>query len=196
MRRAVLAVFAVLVFSSAARAALVLHVPDMNVTPGSSGSFDVWVEETSGTQAALQGASVGLKQSASGTTTFTGFGAPSGTHPNLFTSPTYTNGTASASGYVAGRDLAMNADSGSEVGVQNGVRDGLFGVSYSVAALAVPGTVITINIDPANTLLSDALGNEIAYVADPGSFTVVAAPEPASLGLALLGLPLLMRRRK
>ncbi|HEV2296472.1 MAG TPA: hypothetical protein VGR35_21690 [Tepidisphaeraceae bacterium] len=200
MKNLVVAALAVLVLGNVARAALVLHVPDIVLTESSqvqTGSFDVYVEETLGTEESLLSYNVGLRQVPGGIATFTGIGPSSSEHPMVL-NPTFLldqTRNRAGSGYVEGQDLYVTNEAGAPVAISNGTRDGLFSVSYSIPANTPAGTVIAINIDPDATRLFN-MDNRITYVADHGSFTIVPVPEPASIGLALLALPLLARRRR
>lgn len=198
MKKFVLAALVVLLMGHAARAALVLHVPDIVLTESSveqTGSFDIYLEETLGTDASIDSYNVGIQQIPGGVATFTGFGASSAAHPMLL-NPTFLDDlTANVAAYQQGRDIFLVNDAASPVAVENGVRDGLASISYSIPANTPAGTVIALNIDPANTLLFN--GEDIvAFVPNSGSITITPIPEPAAMGLALLALPLLARRRR
>lgn len=202
MKKLLLATLLVFTFGSVARAALILHIPDITLTQSSSiqtGSFDVWLEETDLTQATISSYNVGVRQPAAGALTFTGSDVSSATHPSLFgTAPL----ASTPSGYLAGRDIFrfdenVDANQLPENAAVSPTANGLFRVNYSLAADAV-GTFSLVG-DAARTALFTFNGEDavpVAFVIDNGSITVTPVPEPAAMGLALLALPLLARRRR
>jgi hypothetical protein len=193
MKKLVLAALVVLSIGHAARAALVIHVPDIVLSQSASvqtGSFDIFVEETDGTQATIQSFNVGLRQ-VPPLGTFTGIDATT-SHVMILNALALEDHTDNIMGYVAGNDLYVTNDGASPVAVVNGSRDGLFRVDYSIPANAVGTTVLT--LDPAQVRLFTGQ-TAVPYEIDNGSITVTPIPEPAAMGLALLALPLLARRR-
>lgn len=205
MKRLFLVALVVLAVGSSASADLILRVPDITVTQSSSittGSFDVFLEETGGTQAVLSAYNVPLRLSPTGTITFTGRSLSSAAHPSLF-NQVPADRTGSAGGYVAGNDIYLTDDlsdangNALDAAIQNGVRDGLFQINYSIPANASPGT-FAINIDTNPTLfgLFEADGDDVLVTIDNGSITITPVPEPATLGLAVFAVPLVLRRKR
>jgi hypothetical protein len=195
MRKLLLVGLLVLALGSSARAAIELTVLNKSGAPGSTGSFDVYLVETP-PDTVLSAWNVGFKLSSGGTVSITNIVLPSGSHPAVFGAnlqSRYSTPALAQGSYVAGRDEFVG-DSGANTGIVNNSKDGLFAANYSVAPGATPGTVINFTIDPAKTFFFDGNGDPLAFTTNLGSFTVT--PEPTALGLALLGLPLIMRRRR
>lgn len=202
MRKFVLAALAVFALGTTAQAALILHVEDVTVTTSNSGPttgfFEVFLEETGDTQALVATYNVGLRLQPTGVITFTGQSA-SVDNPSLFLGQTPTDRTAVALGYVAGNDRLLVDDfvingNAANAPVENGTRDGLFRISFNIPQGAV-GT-FAVNIDPNELEIADADGNANELILDDGLITVLPVPEPSTLALGLLALPLLARRRR
>ncbi len=202
MRKVVFALLAVFALGTTAQAALILHVEDVTVTSSASGPttgfFEVYLEETGDTQALVSTYNVGLRLQPTGVVTFTGQSA-SVDNPSLFLGQTPTDRTGQALGYVAGNDRLLTDDfvvngTAADAPVENGTRDGLFRIAFNVPQDAV-GT-FTVNVDPNELEIADAAGNANLLVIDNGSITLLPVPEPSTLALGLLALPLLARRRR
>ena len=201
MRKFVLAAVAVLAFSTAARAALILHVEDVVINQSSSaqtGFIEVYLEETGPTNEAISSYNVGVRLAPTGVVTFTGLSA-SVDHPSLFLGQAPTDRTANAAGYNPANDRLATDDFlingvNANAPVQNGTRDGLFRIGFSVPADAVGTFAVT--VDPLQFELADAEANPVVALIENGSITVVPVPEPSALALGLVALPLLARRRR
>jgi hypothetical protein len=193
MRKLCLAAITVLALGNASRADLILHVPDIRRPPSNvviNGSFDAFLEETGGTQALVSTYNIPLRRNAGGTLTITGAGASSAAHPSLFNGQAPLDLTNNPPGYVAGSDIYLIDDFGDNNGfaqnaaVQNGVRDGLFSVSYSIPANTAPGTSFTLNVDTNPSLFGffDAAANDVPVVIDNGSVTLSGVGDTDSDG--------------
>ena len=205
MRNLLLAAIAVVALTASARAqapSLVLHLPDIVLTQSSSpqnGSFDVWVEEVGG-DVGVQAYNIGIKQSPNGLVTFSTLGLSSSAHPSLFGQVPQDRTNTNAA-FFAGRDIYAVDDFvvggvSTNAHVDNATRNGLFSVNYTVAADAVGSRVLTVETDPNLLGIFAANGSDVPFTIDPGSITITPVPEPAVMGLALLGFPLLARRRR
>ena len=88
--------------------------------------------------------------------------------------------------------VLLSATGTSQVDIENPIRSGFGRILVQIPANAPIGSVFAITIDP--TFLSLAGGTFIAAVPGAGSITIV--PEPASMGLIVLGGLLTLRRRR
>ncbi len=206
MRKLLVFAIGVLALGNAAQAALFLRVPEITVTQSASattGFFDVYLEETAGTQAVVQAYNVGIRLTQGfSTITLTGSSASPAApapHPSLFgQAPAATT----PSGYTSGKDILLADDyapggTATNVAVQNGVKDGLFRLSYNIPANTPIGQyALSVDTNPARLGLFDADANDVAFTIDNGFIQVNAVPEPGSLALALFAVPLLARRRR
>ena len=212
MRNFVLAALAVLALSASAGAqvtpSLVVHIPDVFLNQSSSpqnGSFDVWVEEVGG-DVGVASYNLGIHQSPSGLVTFTGAGV-SVDHTSLFNNGVVgqvpvdrtVNNPAT---FTAGRDIYLTDDFTSggnpvDAPVDNANRNGLFSVKFTVGADVAGSRLLLPELSPNFLGFFTATGANVPFTFAPGgSITITPVPEPATLGLALLGLPLLARRRR
>ena len=194
MKHAIFAAVTLLALSSSAFAQLTLRVEHETVAQGTpTATIDVWVEEPVGQDFTVASFSVGLRlvPTASGVTV-SSFGGPSA-RPLFTDNSTVFDFTGSQGTYNAQYDRFITDDTNSPFApVENGVREGLFSITYNIT----PGTTGTfqLNIHTLVTEFSNAAGGAIAYTPVNGSITIL--PEPSMMGLALLGLPLLARRRR
>ncbi|MGB7160556.1 MAG: hypothetical protein WBD40_21000 [Tepidisphaeraceae bacterium] len=192
-----------LAVGSTAQAALILHVEDKTLTASATTvTLDIWLEETGATNFNVASYNVGLRLSPTGTLTFASHAVSTGAHPTLFTDDAViTNQTPNASppfgNYNAANDRLLADDllvDGTDVAVQNDDREGLFSVTLNISANALG--VFALNVDLDRSEIADSQANVHTLVIDNGLITINPVPEPAFMGLALLGLPLLCRRRK
>jgi hypothetical protein len=210
MRESWLGAVAVLAFGTVTNAAVILHVEDRTITASASPqsvTLNVWLEETGGTQANVSTYNVGVKLLTTGTVTFTGLGAANaaGTntnHPSLFLGQTPTDrsvfaGYTPANGRYVTDDFVISGNA-ANAPVENGTRDGLYSFTLNVPGGTVGSFVL--DIDDASIEVADASAIAIAFNPvtdfDNGLLTINPVPEPAALGLAMLGLPLILRRRR
>lgn len=217
MRKIWFAALALFAGVSTSQAALVLRVQDVVLTQSASvqtGSLLVYLEETEGTQANVTSYNVGIQQSVTSPITITR-GIAQAPHPSLF-SKTPPIPSPQPAGYVATRDIyladeylvtdeeAPNFGAPINAAVANGTLDGLFRINYTIPANTVGTFPFSVDTNPALFQIAELLGTApnqsvaaiSGIVIDNGSITINAIPEPSTLGLALLGLPLMMRRRK
>ena len=212
MRNFLLAALAVVVLTASAGAqtpTLVVHIPDVVLTQSSSpqnGSFEVWVQEENG-DVGVQAYNLGIKQSPTGIVTFTGVGV-SVDQPSLFqtggvgqvpTDRTLNNPAT----FTVGKDIYLTDDFApggvsTNAPVDNADRNGLFTVNFTVPANAVGTRSLLAELNPNFLGFFAANGSDVPFrfAEEGGSITINPIPEPATLGLALLGLPLLARRRR
>jgi hypothetical protein len=174
------------------RADLVIEAPNLTVTPGSTGSFDVLIASTGGTFS-VAADDIELDLSGLSSVSFTGI--------SINTVTPYIYGTNSAS--LNGSTFIINVSSNDveafdflfPTGAQtidttppNNVF-GLLNVQYTVASNAAAGTSGTLSIGP-DTSLSDANGNNVLFTPQSGSITIAGAtiPEPSSVLMLAIGL--------
>jgi len=211
MRNFLLAALAVVALSASAGAqtpTLVVHIPDVVLTQSGSpqnGSFEVWVQESGG-DVGVQAYNLGIKQSPTGIVTFTGVGV-SVDHPSLFQTagvgqiPTDRTANNPAT-FTAGKDIYLTDDfapggTPTNAPVDNATRNGLFTVNFTVPADAVGTRSLLPELNSNFLGFFAASGADIPFTFAPtGSITINPIPEPATLGLALLAVPLLARRRR
>lgn len=202
----VAAAIAVCAFAGVTRADLILHVGDAVLNPGDSGSVDVWLEETGGTEAVVSTYNVPLRLPLGASTiTFTGLAASSSAHPSLFNGqvpadstsqvPDYNPPNTQAGRYIYATDQFPASGIPQNSPVDNATHSGLFNALFSVGAGTIPGIYsIQVDTDPVRFGLFQLNGNEVPVTIAPGSITVV--PEPASVGLLVATGALLRRRRR
>jgi hypothetical protein len=191
------AVAAVLIAPAFASAAIVVNIAsDSRTTSGSTQNFTLDITfSNDGAAQPIVGYDTALQiTSASTGLTITGVGTS--TNGNLIANPVLPGNPAFAinSGfYLISR---AELDPGS---IDNG--DGL----YRILLQAAPNTTGTFTISFFNNessgfdtkLFSDFDSNEVPNTTfGTGTVTFSPVPEPATLGLALLGLPLILRRRR
>jgi len=173
------------------RADLIIQAPTITALPGSGGSFDVLITSTGGT---YDVAADTIELSLTGLTgvAFTGV-LPQANPPNSYIyvdSATNVGGTFTFDSFPNTQFDAFDSEF-ARIGyraINPGDVFGLVNVSYSVSSTAPAGTGMLV-IGP-DTSLSDTSGNNIAFTAQNGSFTVGTAssiPEPASFILAAIG---------
>jgi hypothetical protein len=198
---ALLALVLVLGSPSPCRAAFVLVAPDVQATPGESGSFDVVVTNTNGPGGPDFDVSAFIMELA--------LSGPPGvqftsvtintTIPYLFVS----SGTLQPGADPFSTDSFPNTDflaSDAEFApagfrtVSPGQTFGLAHVFYTVDSATLPG-VGSLTFGP-GTSVSDGVLQPLPFDTLDGTFTVVGVPEPSSLLLTAsgLGLALLARR--
>jgi hypothetical protein len=207
MRKIWFAALALFLGASTGQAALVLHVPDVVLSQSASiqtGSFLVYLEETDSTQANVSSYNVGLLQSASSPITITRSIAVA-PHPSLFNkSPAMPS--PQPAGYTPTRDIYLADEFLDEnsapinAAVVNGTADGLFRINYTIPENTVGTFPFNVDTNPLLFQFAEIQGANVVPIAgivvDNGSITINPVPEPATLGLALLGLPLVLRRRR
>ena len=180
---------------------LIFEAPTLSTAPGSSGSFDVIIANTSAAAVDLAGESVELGISGTGVE-FTNTDAITMT-PYVF-SPSFDLDNAltlDASGIPYPKNDFITSDvSDAPAGfvvVSPGETFGIVDVSYTVDPGASLGPrTLTIEDLGGGTSTSDEMGNVVPFTGSNGSLTVAAVPEPGCVGLALLVAPLVMRRRR
>jgi hypothetical protein len=184
----------VFAFSSFANAALTVHVGDAVVnSSATSATVELWLSQDSGDNFVIGSYNIGLQVVPATGVTVSSFTETS-THTRLFQDNTVISDlTGNIGSYNPSYSRYITDDTVPSVALSNGSRDGLFRITYAIAS----GTtgVFALNLD--NSLIEIGDGNNpIPVILDNGSITITPVPEPATLGLALLGLPLIMRRRK
>jgi hypothetical protein len=180
---------------------LVFSAPTMDVAQGSSGSFDLLISNSSPSSLGLSAESVQLGVGGGGDVLFTNTDANTTTSyvfPDSFDVDEASTLDVSGIPYpktdFATSDLS-DAPS-SFVTIASGATFGLVHVSYSVSPTATLGEHdLTFGNIPADTSASDDNFQTAPLTAFDGALNVVAAPEPASVGLILLAAPLLLHRR-
>jgi len=182
--------------SGRADAAVIVLAPSVAGTAGSTGTFDIVLQNTGGAAINIGGFGFGISTTNAGIT---------------FTSAT----TATGATYIFNGDSLFGPDitisSGTSLtasdnpflasffAVGAGATVGLGHISYSISGGATPGP-FAITLDPGTTLLSDANGASVKIdTLTNGTLNVTLTPEPASLGLfgalALFGGIVAKRRR-
>ena len=191
------AVWLAVAFGTAApcRADLIIQAPTVTTAPGSTGSFDVLIENTNptgGQSYQLYADVIELSLTGLSGVAFTGVSIATLSAPYVYVDSGTTEG-----GGPFSFDNFPNTQfdaSDSEFGPA-GYRSidpqdvfGLANVTYTVSADASLATGSLV-IGP-DTSLSDPSFNDIIFTAENGSFTVIssAIPEPSSLALAMIGL--------
>ena len=187
---------------------LVIEAPNLTVTPGSSGSFDVLLVNTNAAGGASYGVSLdGLDLALSG---------PAGvsfTDVTINTTVPYIYSTSSTT--LPGSDpldfgiafpntgfTVADADGASPFfqTVNPGDQFGLANVSYSVSPSFSGADTIAIASLNVGTSLSDINGNPIPFTAMNGSIATSSIPEPSTLIQAMaavgIGLGAFWRRRR
>jgi hypothetical protein len=193
-----------LLAASTARAAamITIVIPDVIAAPGSTGSFDVTLQNpsTSTQDVTVGGFNIDIRLADTSRVMFTGIDAMT-TVPYIFTSSGSFGFLGSVLGggiEVTGNDLASPPANG--VTITPGQTLGLAHVSYLVAADAAPGVVSVPLVDlGSGTTLADQNGGSIDFGTINGTITIpgAAVPEPGSLVmLALGGITALMGSRK
>jgi len=177
------------------RAGLLIQAPTVTAAPGSSGSFDVLIENTNATGGqSYQLAADVVELSLTGLSgvSFTGVSimTVSASYVYVVSGTTQGGGPFSFDTFPNTQFDASDSEFG-PVGyraINPGDVYGLANVTYSVSAGA-PLATGTLALGP-DTSLSDPSFNGIAFTAGSGSFTVSssAIPEPPSLALAVIGL--------
>jgi hypothetical protein len=194
MRKLWLSAFAVFAFSSFANAALTVHVGDAVVnSSATSATVELWLSQGSGDNFVIGSYNIGLQVVPATGVTVNSFTETSN-HTRLFQDNTQIfDLTGNIGSYNPSYSRYITDDTSPTVALSNGSRDGLFRITYAIA----PGTtgVFNLNLDSSLVEIGDG-NNPIPVTLDNGSITITPIPEPATLGLALLGLPLMMRRRK
>ncbi len=185
--------------AQASPVALLFEAPTLSATPGSTGSFDILVADKA-VSFDLAGESVELGISGTGVE-FTDTSADTVT-PYIF-NPSFDADNASPLDFSGDpypkNDFITSDLSDAPAGfivINDGDTFGLVNVSYSVDADAALGDrTLTIESIGGGTSTSDENGAVVPFGTSNGVLTVVAVPEPASLMLAILAAPLVMRRR-
>ena len=189
-------------------AGLVIQAPDLMVTPGSSGSFDVLLTNTNAAGGASFGVSLDsldLALSGSPGIAFTNVTIDT-VAPYIYTvSATTLPGSDPLNFGIAFPNTGFTvADSDGASPffqtVNPGDTFGLANVSYSVSPTFSGADSITIASLNVGTSLSDINGNAIPFTATNGSFSLSTIPEPSSMFLAatavLIGIGAVVRRRR
>jgi len=182
---------------------LVIEAPNLAVTPGSSGSFDVLLVDTDSSGSPgynVAGDSVELTLSGSPGFTFTG-ATINTIAPYIYVQSTDANlGVPLSLNTFPNTDfIASDAEFASPFyrTVNPGDVFGLANVSYAVDPTASGTATITIANPNVDTSLSDINGNLIPFTAVNGSLSI---PEPSSMAQAatgvLIGLGAIWLRRR
>lgn len=163
-----------------ARAALIVSAPTINVFTGTTGTFDVLLQNTGPSVVSIGGTSFGIMTTNPGITftlanisTVTSyiFAGNSLFGPDI----TISSGTSLVASDSANSPISVNVASGATVGLGH--------VTYVISAGAAAGT-FAITFSPAATSLSTGAGANIPITTlTNGSISVTATPEPASLSL-------------
>lgn len=186
--------------ASPARADLVLSAPNLLVTPGSSGSFDLILTNVPGVDSfSVAAFSVQLSLIGDSGINFTNVTIATIT-PYIFVSSgtTQPGGDPLAPGLTPTSFIATDSEF-QPPGFRTLALGDVFGVAhveYTVDAGATLGARIL--QFGAATDLSDELGDLLSFSALDGSITVVSAaavPEPSTLALAAVGMAALAVRR-
>ncbi len=211
MRKLFFVALAVMALGNSAQAALILHVQDVTVSTSTSAQtvrFDLFLEETEGTEVAVTSYDIPLRLNPLGPLDFVDRQPSTSNHPSLFTdTPRPANATNLPDDqYVFPKDFFLIDDfktlddDGLEVTaeapVENNVRDGLFSVIVNIPANTVGTFTVTVDEDGGAFEIADKNGVAIPVTVDNGMITVLPVPEPSTLALGLLALPLLARRRR
>jgi hypothetical protein len=167
-------------------------VPDVVAAPGSTGSFDVTLQNpsTSTQDVTVGGFNIDIRLADTSKVTFTGIDAMT-TVPYVFTTSGSFGFLGSVLGggiEVTGNDLALPPANG--VTLTPGEMLGLAHVSYQVAANAAPGVVpVPLVHLGSGTTLADENGVSIDFGTMNGTITIAGAavPEPGSLVMLALG---------
>ena len=179
-----------------ADAALIVSAPSLVALTGTSGTFDVLLQNTGPSAVSIGGFSFGISTTNPGIT-FTVANISTGTtyifNGNSFFGP---NITISSGTSLTASD---SADTPTSVSVLANSFVGLGHVAYSISGGAATGSFAITLSGPA-TSLSTATGTNIPVdTLTNGSITVSATPEPASLGLVgglVLALGLLAKKKR
>ena len=182
-----------------AEAALIVLAPSITAAAGSSGAFDIVLQNTGGASVSIGGFSFGISTTNAGIL-FTG--------ATIFTVPTYIFAGDSINGpgplvFTTSSGMSLIASDNpllaTSFPVAAGATVGLGHVSYSISAGAASGP-FAITLTPAATSLSSAAGANIPITTlTNGSLTVTATPEPASMGMFgmfVLASGLIAKRRR
>jgi hypothetical protein len=171
--------------SPAAHGALIVLAPAVIGAPGTSGTFDIVLQNTGAASISIGGFSFGV----------------STTNPGVTFSSATISTTAAA--YIFGADSLFGPDitiaSGTSLSasdnpasvasynVAGGATVGLGHLSYAISGAATPGT-LTLSLSPSATALADQNGNPIKIDAlTDGSVSVTGTPEPGGFALVLSG---------
>jgi len=187
---------------------LTLTGSELVISPGQTGSFEVYVQPTVGdTSDLVSGDGVKLSLPTQSSVTFTGFGATTN-NPYIFGS-TYDSSPSTPAGTVsANHDIVTTSDapglsgpSTISLGSYAG-NAGLLLIDLSVAANAPQGNYpLTFTVSDIGTYMTNAAINPYT-LSFPTSYSIQVVPEPASIGLAatasiaLLGYALRRWRRR
>ncbi len=168
------------------RAGLIIEAPNLTVSPGSAGSFDVLITSTGGAFS-VAGDDIELTLTGLSSVTFTGI--------SVATVTPYIYGALSAalSGSTFIVNLSPNDVEGIDFVLSSGATTigagdffGLLDVEYTVASNAVGGSTGTLGIG-ADTFLSDATGAPVSFTSQGGSITIASVPEPSAMSLLAVG---------
>jgi hypothetical protein len=187
--RGALAMAIVFGLGASCRAGLVIEAPNLNVAPGSAGSFDILITSTGGT---FNVASDTVELS------LTGLSGVTFTNVSIATVTPYIYGADSAT--TGGSTFTFSTFPGTQVEVFDfllslgaitigpGSQFGLVNVQYSVAPGATPGASGTLTFGP-DTSLADATGGLVGFTAQDGSITIATTsiPEPSTAVLLAIG---------
>jgi hypothetical protein len=189
----VLATVLLVLATTPARAGQVLMVvPDVVAAPGSTGSFDVTLQNpsTSTQDVTVGGFNIDIRLADTSKVTFTGIDAMT-TVPYIFTASGsfgFVGSVLGGGSEVTGNDLALPPANG--VTITPGETLGLAHVTYQVATNAAPGVVSVPLVDlGSGTTLADQNGGPIDFNTMNGTITIsgAAVPEPGSLFMLVLG---------
>jgi hypothetical protein len=184
----------VFAFGSFANAALTVHVGDAVVnSSATSATVELWLSQDSGDNFVIGSYNIGLQVVPATGVTVSSFTETSD-HTRLFQDNTQIfDFTGNIGSYNSSYSRYIADDTSPSVALSNGSRDGVFRITYAIAS----GTagVFALNLDSSLVEIGDG-NNPIPVILDNGSITITSIPEPATLGLAILGLPMVLRRRR
>src|SRR5262249_16392137 len=169
------------------RADLVIKAPPVTASAGSSGSFDVLLENTNpagGASYDVAADSFGLSLSGPLSVTFTDVTINTGvTYIYVASGTTQGDGAVSLDTFPNTQFTASDSEFASPFFRTVGPGDvfGLGHVSFTVDASTPNGTDALVIASDATTSLSDINGNPIPFLIQNGSLSVGVVPEPAAL---------------
>jgi hypothetical protein len=192
-----------------ARANLVLTVTPVTVAAGSSGdSFEVDVENNASTAQNVAAFSLGISVT-DADLTFTGGSESPTVDPYIFAGDSFdvinsfAFATLPTAQSVEASDLS-NSFAGTNIAGNDTETLALGVITFNISSSANPAVPITVTLaascgsPDSCTSFSDSSGANItSFVVNPGTISVTATvPEPSTLGLSLLALPAIVRRRR
>ena len=175
---------------------LQILLPDLNLTPGSSGSFDVLLKNTDpvvgGSSFNIAGDSLSLSLSGPLSFQFTGVTIDTVAAPYLFGSE--GEGGALSLDTFPNTSFTASDASFSTTGYQTIAPQQLFGLAhvfYSMSSTSPSGTD-KITVSYPGTSLSDENGAPLPFTVFGGSITATAVPEPHSMTQAAIAAMMML----